>query len=166
MPGRRSVRRAAARRPSPSALPPKPITAAQSRALGIATETDEALPIASPAGTTQAIGTALETDTALPLGITLAIGTATETDTAQPIQLITTQGIGLALEIEVALPIGVNQSRALGTATETDLARPIAYAQAAVFTREPTAVTLHARKPQVAALLRRPARGLGPFTEN
>jgi hypothetical protein len=32
--------------------------------------------------------------------------------------------------------------------------------------RAPTRVTLHARPQQVAALLRRPARPIGPFSEN
>lgn len=59
-------------------------------------------------GITQAIGTAVETDTARPLGRTKtrALGPATETDTAQPISRRKTRSVGTAVETDTAMPLG------------------------------------------------------------
>ena len=99
-------------------------------ALGLASESDSALPIAGRLSAT--LGLAAESDSALPITpagpgpIVLALGLASESDSALPISRgVLSVAVGLASESDVALPFGVLLRRTLGLATETDSALPL-----------------------------------------
>lgn len=93
--------------------------------IGLASETDTALPLTSRKGVS--VGLASETDSALPLTShkRLAIGLADETDTALPIGSGAAHPIGLASETGTALPLTANKTHALGLATTLDSALPL-----------------------------------------
>jgi len=85
--------------------------------------------------TNVAVGQATETDTAQPIAIPLhrMVNQALETDTAQAISpsLASVVTVGQAEETDTAQPIRANRTHVLGQATETDTAQPIAHAKTA-----------------------------------
>jgi hypothetical protein len=94
-------------------------------AIGTATETDTAQPIA--ARKAKAAGQATETDTAPPLAArrTIAIGFASETDAAPAIARAKRASVGFAGETDAAEALGRAKRKAIVQAAETDAAPPV-----------------------------------------
>lgn len=105
----------------------QPLAAAHTRTLGVATETDAALPVATPGTVGGPVGPATETDTATPLARVKrrGIGPATETATAAPLGRVHARPLGVAASSDTATGLARVKAWTLTGAQETDLAAAI-----------------------------------------
>lgn len=102
-----------------------PLGAVSVRAITAATESDTALALAARA--IGAVSPAVESDVALPLLALVpgAVGLAVESDTALPLAALLRAPVGAAAESDSALPLAALVARAVGTAAEVDVALPL-----------------------------------------
>lgn len=108
------------------------VNTGQTIEIGIATETDTALPITRQK--TKEIGLATETDTALSItpikaSSLVPVGLITETNTAQAMTRAKVKTLGLTTETDTALSIARTKTKTIGLATETDTAQSISRAK-------------------------------------
>lgn len=122
-----------------------PLAARKLRAAGLASETDTAL--ARTLARVKTTGLASEADTALALTLrkVASIGVSVETDSATARPLVKQRAAGLAVETDTAIANALRKARAVGRSDETDTALALSFAGSITVGRADETDTAQAR---------------------